>query len=76
MGPMSLRPGAVPITVVVASTVPGIASTSPAQVTFNPVDEQATVSVQGLAAGTATIKLLGTNYDFGQPHSSIQVVVK
>jgi hypothetical protein len=53
-----------------------VAASSPAQVTFNPGDQQQTVSVQGLSAGTATISLLGTIYDSSQPQSSIQVVVK
>jgi hypothetical protein len=75
-GPLSVSPGVNPITVVAASTEPGIVAVSPSQVTFNPGDQQVNVSVQGLAAGTATVKLLGTGYDFSQPQSSIQVVVK
>jgi hypothetical protein len=45
-------------------------------VTFNPGDQKHTFSVQGVSAGNATVKLLGVTYDFGQPHASIQVVVK
>jgi hypothetical protein len=46
------------------------------QVVFNPGDQQMTVQVNGVAPGIATIKLVGTSYDFGQPQSSIQIVVK
>ena len=74
--PLSIRAGANPITIAVASTVPSVVSVSPAQVTLNPGDQHATVSVQGASAGSATVKLLGTVYDFSQPQSSIQVVVK
>jgi hypothetical protein len=75
-GPLSIRGGANPIQVAVASTVPSIASVTPAQVTFNPGDQQAIASAQGLSSGTTVIKLLGTPYDFSQPQSSISVVVK
>ena len=75
-GPLTIRPGASPIMVAVASTNPGIVTVSPSQVSLNSGDQQTTVSVQGLAAGTATVKLLGTGYDFSQPQSSIQLVVK
>jgi hypothetical protein len=74
--PLSIRGGANPITIAVASTEPSVATTSPSQLTFNPGDQKATVSVQGLSAGTATVKVLGTVYDFGQPQAAIQVTVK
>ena len=75
-GPLSIRGGASPILIAVTPADPSVAASSPAQVTFNPGDQQQTVSVQGLSSGTTTIKLLGTNYDFSQPQASIQVVVK
>jgi hypothetical protein len=75
-GPLSIRAGANPIMLAVASADPAGAAPSAAQVTFNPGDLQQTVSVQGLSAGTVTITLLGTIYDFSQPQSSIPVVVK
>jgi hypothetical protein len=75
-GPLSIRGGASPILVAATSADPSVAASSPAQVTFNPGDQQQTVSVQGLASGTTSITLLGTNYDFSQPQAAIQVVVK
>ncbi|HLK17413.1 MAG TPA: hypothetical protein VKT81_00615 [Bryobacteraceae bacterium] len=75
-GPLSIRPGVNPIVVAVASTNPSVATTNPSQVTFNGGDQKQTFGVQGVAAGTATVKLLGVTYDFGQPQASVQVVVK
>ncbi|HLK17412.1 MAG TPA: hypothetical protein VKT81_00610, partial [Bryobacteraceae bacterium] len=72
----TIRPGAQPITISIASSNTAVATTSPAQVTFKPGDQKQTFTVQGLAAGTTTIQLLGFNYDFSQPQSSIAVTVK
>ena len=75
-GQLSIRPGAKPILIAVASTNPSVATTNPSQVTFNPGDQRHTFSVEGVSAGNATVKLLGVTYDFGLPQASIQVVVK
>jgi len=75
-GPLSIRPGASPIVIAVASTNPSVATTNPSQVTFHGGDQKQTFNVQGVSAGNATVKLLGIAYDFGQPQASIQVVVK
>jgi hypothetical protein len=74
--PFLIRAGVSPIAIAIASTNPATATTSPAQVTFNPGDQKQVFSVQAVSAGTATVKLLGINYDFGEPQASISVVVK
>src|SRR5215471_13803319 len=69
-------PAPKPITGITVSTDQSTVMTNVQQLVFNPGDPQMTVQVTGVAPGKATIKLVGTSYDFGQPQSSIEIVVK
>ena len=69
-------PAPKPITVITVSTDQSTVMTNVQQLVFNPGDPQMTVQVTGVAPGKATIQLVGTSYDFGQPQSSIEIVVK
>jgi hypothetical protein len=76
LAPLMIRGGASPITVTVTSSNPSVLSVLTPTVTLNPGDQQVVVNVKGLAAGTATLKLSGTTYDFTTSQASVSVVVQ
>ena len=75
LAPLSIRPGAKPV-VNVTSSNSSILKVAASQVTLNPGDQQAVVSITGVAPGEATLTLSGATYDFSQPQSSIVVTVR
>ena len=56
-GPMSLRPGAAPISVQISLTNSSVGSVSPGQLTFNPGDTQQALTFQPLASGSTLLSL-------------------
>jgi hypothetical protein len=74
--PLSIRPNVAPIALNVTSSNPNVLAVTTPQVTLQPGDTQATVGVQAIGTGQATLTLSGAIYDFGTAQSTLSIAVQ